>query len=89
MQYTWTVKLRIPDGQDQVSSSPQQHVPRLELSAAVLRVEIGEFVAEHLNIPTEACYFVNKDSRVVLGYIYNENRRFHVTVLTEYGETPY
>lgn len=64
-------------------------IPRLELSAAVLRVEIREFVADHLNIPTEACYVVNQDSRVDLVYIYNENRRFHVTGLTESGETPY
>lgn len=58
-------------------------IPRLELCAAVLRIEIGRFVTDPLNIPTEACYFVNKDSRVVLGYIYNESRRFHVTGLTE------
>lgn len=51
-------------------------IPRLELSAAVLRVEIGEFVADHLNISAEACYVVNKDSRVGLVCIYNENRRF-------------
>lgn len=41
-------------------------IPRLELCAAVLGVKIGGFVADHLNIPTEACYFYT-DSRVVLG----------------------
>lgn len=76
-------------GKTKLAPHHSSTIPRLELSAAVLRVEIEEFVADHLNVPTEACYFVNKDSRVVLGYIYNENRRFHVTVLTEYGETPY
>lgn len=51
-------------------------IPRLELCAAVLGVEIRRFVADHLNIPTEPCYFYT-GSRVVLGYIYNESRRFH------------
>lgn len=36
-------------------------------------------MAEHLNIPREACYFYT-DSQVVLGYIYNESQRFHVYV---------
>lgn len=37
-------------------------------------------MAKHLNIHTEACYFVNKDSRVDFGYINNKSRRFHVYV---------
>ncbi|XP_052680227.1 uncharacterized protein LOC128160994 [Crassostrea angulata] len=66
-------------GKSKLAPHHSSTIPRLELCAAVLGVEIGGFVADHLNIPTEACYFYT-DSRVVLGYIYNESRRFHVYV---------
>ena len=49
--------------------------------AAVLAVEIGEIVCENLNMNmnTKSVSFYT-DSKVVLGYIYNETRRFYIYV---------
>ena len=54
-------------------------VPRLELAAAVLATEMSEFLERELDIP-RAQHFYWCDSRVVLGYIRNSTRRFHVYV---------
>ena len=54
-------------------------VPRLELMAAVLSVKVGCFLQEELDIPGIVQYYWT-DSQVVLGYIRNETRRFHVFV---------
>lgn len=54
-------------------------IPRLELTAAVLSVSISCFLEKELNIPDLRHYFWT-DSKVVLGYIGNESRRFHVFV---------
>lgn len=54
-------------------------VPRLELGAAILAVEIAELVVNELNIDPNSLKFYT-DSKVVLGYIYNETRRFYVYV---------
>ncbi|XP_035986523.1 uncharacterized protein LOC118560020 isoform X2 [Fundulus heteroclitus] len=54
-------------------------IPRLELCAAVLAVEVAELIVAEMDIS-----FVNieyyTDSKVVLGYIYNQTRRFYVYV---------
>ena len=80
------VKLYTADGQmyhglvmGKFKLTPHHTIPRLELCAAVLDVEVAKFVAEHLDISTDACYFYT-DSRVVFGYIFNKTRRFHVYV---------
>ncbi|XP_071100525.1 uncharacterized protein [Haliotis cracherodii] len=66
-------------GKTKVAPTHGHTIPRLELSAAVLGVEIGNFVCECLNIPlTSVNYFT--DSRIVLGYISNKTRRFSVYV---------
>ena len=54
-------------------------VPRLELAAAVLATQVGGFLQRHLEIP-EIQHHYWCDSRVVLGYIRNNTRRFHVYV---------
>lgn len=54
-------------------------IPRLELCAAVLTVEMSELLTEELKIKTDRTMFYI-DSKVVLGYINNQNRRFHVYV---------
>ena len=54
-------------------------VPRLELCAAVLSVELAEVISEQLGIPLELFKF-HCDSNVVLGYINNKSRRFHTYV---------
>ncbi|XP_021346186.1 uncharacterized protein LOC110445733 [Mizuhopecten yessoensis] len=54
-------------------------IPRLELCASLLAVEIAENVREQLDVPKDVFTFYT-DSRVVLGYISNESKRFHVYV---------
>ena len=54
-------------------------IPRLELSAAVLSVSVSRFLEKELDIPDLRHYFWT-DSKVVLGYISNESRRFHVFI---------
>lgn len=54
-------------------------IPRLELTAAVLSVKVSLFLKRELNLPIDREYFWT-DSKVVLGYINNEARRFHVYV---------
>ncbi|XP_051792766.1 uncharacterized protein LOC127530319 [Acanthochromis polyacanthus] len=59
---------------------PSAHtIPRLELGAAVLAVEMAELVQRELDINIDTMHFYT-DSRVVLGYIYNQTRRFYVYV---------
>ena len=54
-------------------------IPRLELCVSVLEVEISELVIEELELdPNSVTYYT--DSKVVLGYITNESRRFYVYV---------
>ncbi|XP_071486763.1 uncharacterized protein [Diadema antillarum] len=54
-------------------------VPRLELTAATLSVRMSSFLRTELDLNIDREIFWT-DSRVVLGYIKNETRRFHVFV---------
>ena len=54
-------------------------IPRLELRAAVLGVEVAELVIEELDLEPQVTMYYS-DSRVVLSYISNEIRRFYVCV---------
>lgn len=82
------VKVTCEDGQVQVSfalgkaklAPPHATtIPRLELCAAVLGVEVTEVVLEELALqPHPVKYYT--DSKVTLGYIQNETRRFYVYV---------
>ncbi|CAB4017297.1 Hypothetical predicted protein [Paramuricea clavata] len=82
------IKVVPKDGQAQVSfvfgkaklAPPHARtIPRLELCAAVLGVEITELVIEELAVkPHSVAYYT--DSKVTLGYILNETRRFYVYV---------
>ena len=66
-------------------------IPRLELTAAVLSVRIAKYVKRQLNYEDITEVFWT-DSDVVLGYISNDARRFHVYVanrvaqIREYAE---
>ena len=54
-------------------------IPRLELCGAVLAVELHDLILEHLDItPTIVKFYT--DSKVVLGYIGNDTRRFYTYV---------
>lgn len=50
-------------------------VPRLELCAAVFAVELANMLVDERDVEIHNVKFYT-DSRVVLGYIYNTNRRF-------------
>lgn len=66
-------------GKAKLAPKPDLTIPRLELCAAVLAVEVGELLRDEMDIRINNIHFFS-DSRVVLGYIYNESRRFHVFV---------
>lgn len=77
-----------PDGKSSVSfvfgkaklaPSHATTIPRLELCAAVLAVEITELVMEEQAVKPDSITYYS-DSKVVLGYITNETRRFYVYV---------
>ena len=66
-------------GKAKVAPQHGHTIPRLELCAAVMAVEVSETIGEYLDRKPDATYFYS-DSNIVLGYIYNEKRRFHVYV---------
>ena len=54
-------------------------IPRLELTAAVLEAKIDSTFWKQMSVPLEeSC--LRSDSEIVLGYIYNQEKRFHVFV---------
>ena len=53
-------------------------IPRLELTAAVLSTKMSRFLNEELDLEFKEFFWT--DSKVVLGYIANESRKFHVFV---------
>ncbi|XP_060078384.1 uncharacterized protein LOC132557875 [Ylistrum balloti] len=66
-------------GKSKVAPKHGHTIPRLELCAAVLATEIGEMLSEQLDIPLDHLRYYT-DSRIVLGYLSNERRRFYVYV---------
>jgi hypothetical protein len=66
-------------GKAKVSPTNGHTIPRLELCAAVLSVEIADIVKQELNIDSKDFHYYT-DSKVVLGYVTNETRRFFMYV---------
>lgn len=58
----------------------KQTVPRLELCAAVLAVELADLVTGELHVQLNSTHFYT-DSKDVLGYINNETRRYSVLLI--------
>jgi hypothetical protein len=54
-------------------------IPRLELCGAVLATELWQLISKHLDVNQKNVSFYT-DSKVVLGYISNETRRFYTYV---------
>ncbi|XP_057694568.1 uncharacterized protein LOC130917316 isoform X2 [Corythoichthys intestinalis] len=66
-------------GKARVAPTKVTTIPRLELSAAVVATRTASFLKRELEIPDIQEYYWT-DSKVVLGYINNDARRFHVFV---------
>ncbi|XP_078330327.1 uncharacterized protein LOC111129274 [Crassostrea virginica] len=66
-------------GKAKVAPVSGHTIPRLELCAAVLAVDVAQLVKDHLQIDVNDIKFFS-DSRVVLGYINNDKKRFYVYV---------
>ncbi len=66
-------------GKAKLAPQAAHTIPRLELGAAVLTAELAETIMDELDFSLDAVEFYT-DSRVVLGYINNQTRRFYVYV---------
>ena len=66
-------------GKSRVAPLKPVTIPRLELTAAVCSVRISQQIHRELEYRIDKDLFWT-DSKVVLGYISNESRRFHVFV---------
>ena len=73
------VELRLIMGKSRVSPLKPTTVPRLELTAATMSAKISAMLVEELRMPHMKVYYWI-DNKVVLGYIYNEKRRFRIFV---------
>ncbi len=66
-------------GKSRVVPLKPMSVPRLELTAALVSVKVSALLKREFDHPNVTEWFWT-DSKVVLGYIANESRRFHVFV---------
>ncbi len=66
-------------GKARVAPTKIVTIPRLELTAAVISSAVSSMLKEELELKIDQEYFWT-DSKVVLGYIINEARRFHIFV---------
>ena len=66
-------------GKTRVAPLKHKTIPRLELAAATTSARMSEFVGNELEYPENKEFFWT-DSRVILGCISNEAKRFHVYV---------
>ena len=75
-----TVHLSFLMGKARVSPKKTVSIPRLELAAAEVAVKIADTLKRELDYDGLEEYYWT-DSKVVLSYINNESRRFHVYVV--------
>ncbi|XP_067945389.1 uncharacterized protein [Watersipora subatra] len=80
-----TVHTMLLFGKSRVAPLKPVTIPRLELQAAVIAVRISKLVSRELKLSFEEMYFWC-DSQIVLGYIANESKRFHMYVANRIHE---
>ncbi len=73
------VEVSLVMGKSRVSPLKPTTVPRLELTAGTVSAKIAAMLVEELKIPEIKVYYWI-DNKIVLGYIYNERRRFRIFV---------
>lgn len=66
-------------GKARVAPLKAMSTPRMELTAAVVSVNVTNMLSKELNYRDIETWY-HTDSTVVLDYIYNEARRFHTYV---------
>ncbi|XP_049341522.1 uncharacterized protein LOC125806060 [Astyanax mexicanus] len=66
-------------GKSKLAPRPAHTIPRLELCAAVLAVQMYELIRDEMDMHVDTVRFFT-DSKIVLGYIHNSSRRFYVYV---------
>ncbi|XP_033759093.1 uncharacterized protein LOC117341342 [Pecten maximus] len=66
-------------GKSKIAPVRGHTIPRLELCAAVMAVELAEFLCESLHISLQSVRYYS-DSKVVLGYVNNKTRRSYTYV---------
>lgn len=66
-------------GKAKLAPQCEPTIPRLELCSTVLAVEMAELILDEIDLKMDAVKFYC-DSKVVLGYIHNEVKRFYVHV---------
>ena len=64
-------------GKSKVAPVHGHTIPRLELCAAQLAVELAEIATGELDMTAEDVQYYT-DSKVVLGYLHNQQRRFYL-----------
>ncbi|XP_061767066.1 uncharacterized protein LOC133559368 [Nerophis ophidion] len=76
---TGQVSCSLVMGKARVAPTKQTTIPRLELSSAVTSVRNGDSIKRELEIEALHEYYWT-DSKVVLGYVNNDAKRFHTFV---------
>nr|XP_032806106.1 uncharacterized protein LOC116940390 [Petromyzon marinus] len=66
-------------GKAKLAPQPEHTIPRLELCGAVLATEVAELILDELDVKLDAVKFYT-DSKVVLGYINNQTKRFYTYI---------
>ena len=73
------VNVSLVMGKSRVAPSKITTIPRSELTASVVSAKVGTMLQDQLNYANLKQYFWT-DSKIVLGYINNDAKRFHMFV---------